>query len=47
MKGEAVDRDSNFEIVIEDQIVEKILGRFIGGSALGFIDDISKNAING
>ncbi|MHB1347608.1 MAG: uroporphyrinogen decarboxylase family protein [Candidatus Humimicrobiaceae bacterium] len=46
MKGEPVDRVPNFEVLIEDQIVEKILGRSIGSSALGSIDDVSKNAIN-
>ncbi len=46
MKGEPVDRVPNFEVLIEDRIVEKILGRSIGSSALGSIDDVSRNAIN-
>ena len=33
--GEPVDRVPNFEILIEDKIVEKIMGRHIGGSAVG------------
>jgi uroporphyrinogen decarboxylase len=46
MKGEAVDRVPNFEVTIEDRIVERILGRSIGSSALGNIDDISASAID-
>jgi uroporphyrinogen decarboxylase len=33
--GREVDRVPNFEILIEDKIVEKILGRHINGSAIG------------
>jgi hypothetical protein len=38
MKGEPVDRVPNFEILIQDKLVEKILGRHIGSSAIGYIN---------
>jgi len=39
IQGESVDRVPNFEILIEDKIIEKLLGRHIGGSALGTLGD--------
>ncbi len=36
--GEPVDRVPNFEILIEDKIIEKLLGRHIGGATLGAMD---------
>ena len=39
MKGEPVDRVPNFEIFIAAEIVEQILGRNIGSSAIGFFEN--------
>ena len=44
MKGEPVDRVPNFEILIADDIIEQILGRRIGSSAIGFIRKTEKEA---
>ncbi|MFH1615825.1 MAG: uroporphyrinogen decarboxylase family protein [Planctomycetota bacterium] len=43
LKGEPVDRVPNFEILIADKLVEKILGRHIGSSAIGFIKSGSES----
>lgn len=43
MKGEPVDRVPNFEIFIAAEIVEQILGRHIGSSAIGFVETQANN----
>lgn len=45
MKRQEVDRVPNVEIVIEDQIVEKILGRY-GGNTLAYGGDPAKGAVD-
>lgn len=40
--GEPVDRVPNFEILIEDKIIEKLLGRHIGGPTLDMSGDYSQ-----
>src|SRR3990172_3201548 len=46
--GKPIDRVPNFEILIEDKVVEKLLGRHIGGSTLGNMDkdSLSSNALD-
>jgi uroporphyrinogen-III decarboxylase len=46
--GEPVDRVPNFEILYEDKVLEKVLGRYVGGSTLGSMneDAISKDALD-
>lgn len=46
--GEPVDRVPNFEILYEDKVLEKVLGRYVGGSTLGNMneDSISKDALD-
>jgi uroporphyrinogen-III decarboxylase len=48
IKGEPVDRVPNLEALIEDKIVEMILGRNIGGATLGNMTDrvITKNPLD-
>ena len=45
--GKPVDRVPNFEILYEDKVLEKVLGRNLGGDTLGGIreDSISENAL--
>jgi len=48
IKGEPVDRVPNLEALIEDKIVEMILGRHIGGATLGNMTDrvVTKNVLD-
>ena len=45
MRRQPVDRVPNFEVVIEDKIVEKLLGRY-GGNSLAYGGDPAKGAVD-